>query len=103
MTFSDGRTYTYNTVAGVLPRVFHHRYGYKASCSRRSATRISCYVTFWSGPNDYWGTVTAYYLFGTDNSVEWTDIYTTHWVNDRCYYHSNHPSRCRITTRRGSW
>ncbi len=78
MTVSTGRTYTYNTVSGVLPRVFHHRYGYKASCTRRSAARISCNVRFSSGPNDYWGTVTSSYRFGSDNSLEWVATYTMH-------------------------
>jgi hypothetical protein len=103
MTVSNGRTYTYNTVAGVLPRVFHHRYGYKASCTRRSAVRISCNVRFSSSPNDYWGTVTSSYLFGSDNSLESASTYTMHWVSDQCYFHSTHPSRCRIRTKRGIW
>jgi secreted trypsin-like serine protease len=103
MTFSTGRTYTYNTVAGALPRVFHHRYGYKTSCTRRSAVRIGCNLWFSSGPNDYWGTVTVHYLFGSNNSLEWTDTYTMHWVSDQCYFHSTHPSRCRIRTKHGSW
>jgi secreted trypsin-like serine protease len=103
MTISTGRTYTYNTVAGVLPRVFHHRYRYQTSCTRRSAVRISCNVWFSSGPNDYWGTVTPSYLFGSNNSLEWTATYTMHWVSDQCYFHSGHPSSCRIRTKRGSW
>jgi hypothetical protein len=103
MTVSTARTYTYNTISGVLPRPFHHRYEYKASCTRRSAVRISCNFGFRSTPNDYFGTVTSSYLFGSDNSLEWVATYTIHWVNDRCYFHSTHPSRCRITTRHGSW
>ena len=73
------------------------------SCTRKSAVRISCNFSFWSGPNDYWGTVTVHYLFGSNNSLEWTDRYTMRWVNDQCYFHSTHRSRCRITTRSGSW
>jgi hypothetical protein len=103
MTVSEGRSYVRQTVAGLLPRAFKHQHAYEKSCWRKSATRISCNVTFWSGPNDYWGTVTVHYLFGTNNSVQWTDIHTMHWVNDQCYYHSGHQSRCRISTRRGSW
>jgi hypothetical protein len=71
--------------------------------SRKSAVRIRCNVWFSSGPNDYSGTVTSSYLFGSNNSLEWTATYTMHWVNDQCYFHSGHPSRCRITTRRGNW
>jgi hypothetical protein len=108
MTISTGRTYTYNTVSGVLPRVFHHRHGYKASCTQRSAVRVSCNVRFSSGPNDYWGTVTVYYLFGAgrtvqwDRTVQWSNQYTIYSINDRCYQ-SGHPARCRIRTRSGSW
>jgi secreted trypsin-like serine protease len=102
MTFSDARTYTYNTLSDVLPRVFHHRYGYKASCTRRSAVRVSCNFGFRSAPNDYWGTVTSSYLFGANDSLEWVATYTIHWVNDQCY-HSGHRSRCRgCPDRRGT-
>jgi hypothetical protein len=103
MTISDGRSYARLTVAGVLPRAFQHHHAYDTSCTRKSAIRIRCDVGFWSDPNDYWGTVTVYYVFGTNNSVEWTDTYTMHWVNGQCYYHSNHRSRCRITTKSGGW
>jgi hypothetical protein len=103
MTISTGRSYARQTVAGVFPHAFHHRYSYQTSCTRRSSVRISCNVWFSSGPTDYWGTVTVHYLFGSNNSLEWTDTYTIHWVNDQCYLHSTHPSSCRIRTKRGSW
>jgi secreted trypsin-like serine protease len=103
MTTSTGRSYARQTVAGVFPRAFHHRYSYQTSCMRRSSVRIGCDVWFSSGPNDYWGTVTVHYLFGSNNSLEWTDTYTIHWVNDQCYFHSGHPSSCGIRTKRGSW
>jgi hypothetical protein len=104
MTGSTGRAYAYETVSGV----FHHRHGYRASCTPRSDVRISCNVRFSSGPTDYWGTVTVYYLFGAgrtvpwDPTVQWNNTYMIHSINDRCYQ-SGHPSRCRITTRSGSW
>jgi secreted trypsin-like serine protease len=103
MTVSDGRSYVWRTVAGVLPGAFQHHMAYRTSCTRKSAVRISCSVSFWSGPRDYWGTVTVYYLFGTNISVEWSDTYTMRSVNDQCYYHSNHRSRCKINARSGSW
>jgi secreted trypsin-like serine protease len=103
MTLSDGRSYVRQTVAGVLPLAFKHQHAYGTSCTRKSAVRISCNFGFWSGPNDYWGTVTVYYLFGSNHAVQWTDTYTIHSVNDQRYYHSTHRSRCRTTTKRGSW
>jgi hypothetical protein len=103
MTLSDGRSYVRETVAGVLHSAFRHEHAYRTSCTRKSLVRISCDVGFWSGPNDYWGTVTVYYVVGTNSSVEWTNTYRMHWVNDQCYFHSTHRSRCRITNRSGSW
>ena len=103
MTVFDGRVHTRQTVAGVLPRAFKHQHAYGTSCTRKSAVRISCKFSFWSGQTDYWGIVTVHDLSGSHNSRGWTDTYTARWVNDRCYYHSNHRARCKVTTRSGSW
>jgi secreted trypsin-like serine protease len=103
MTVSTGRSYARQTVAGVLTHAFKHQHNYNTSCTRKSAIQISCQFGFWSGQNDYWGTVTVHYLFGSNDSLEWTATYTMHWVNDQCYYDSGHQSRCRISTRRGNW
>jgi hypothetical protein len=91
------------TVAGALGRRARPEHGYKATCSRNSATRISCAVSFWNGPNDYYGSVTVYYVSAAFNQVRWTDTYTLHWVDDQCYYHSGHRQSCTIHTRRGTW
>jgi hypothetical protein len=102
MTIADGRYYVRQTLGSALPRAFRHRHAYKTSCWRKSAIRIGCNVSFWSGANDYWGTVTVYYLSGTDNSGEWSDTYAMRWVNDQCYFQSGHRSQCTISTKRGS-
>ena len=76
---------------------------YRTSCSRVSGIKISCQVNFSSGLNDYYGSVTIHYLFGPKAQVEWTDNYVVRSVNERCYFHSGHRTRCRIQTKRGSW
>ena len=41
---------------------FVHRGAYKIACAEVESTKQKCSVSWWSGPNDYWGTVTIYYL-----------------------------------------
>lgn len=60
-------------------------------------------MTFSSDPNDYYGSVTVYYVGGPGGLLEWTDTYTIHWVNDQCYFHSGHPQRSRVRTRHGTY
>jgi trypsin len=103
LTFPDAREDVRETVAGALGHRANPEHNYKARCSRSSASHIRCAVSFWNGPNDYYGTVTVYYVFGAFDQVRWTDSYTLHWVNDRCYYHSGHPTHCAIHSRHGTW
>jgi hypothetical protein len=103
LTFAFARTYVRETVAGAAPGAFRHQHQYAASCSRKSAIRISCAMSFESGPNDYGGTVTVYYLFGQSDQVRWSDNYALRWVNDQCYWHSKHRARCQIHRKGGSW
>lgn len=100
MTLATAKQYVQQTLAGALGRRFRPAHDYTVKCSRKSPTRFACRVGFWHGPNDYYGTVTVYYLTGA--VTEWTDSYTIHWVNDQCYYHSGHPRGCAIHTRRGT-
>ena len=103
LTLSAAKRYVRQTLAGALKRTFKSGYQYTARCSRSSQTRFKCGVTFSSGPNDYYGTVTVYLIQSPSGLVEWSDKYTIHWVDSQCYFHSGHPSRCAVHTRRGTW
>ena len=105
MTLSDAKSYVRQTLAGALSWRFKPPHGYTARCRRTSSTRFTCGIQFWHGPNDYYGSVTVYYVPSTldGGGVGWRDNYTLHWVNDQCYFHSGHPQTCAVHTRRGSW
>ena len=102
MNKATARSYVRQVLAGVFHRIFARRAAYDISCSRVSAARLRCGVTFSSGPNDYYGDVTAFYEFGSDGKVYWSDKYTIHWVNDYCYFHSGHRQSCKIQLKRGT-
>jgi secreted trypsin-like serine protease len=103
MGVADARSYVRQTLGGVFGRQFTQGYQYTRHCTRRSNTRFGCNVTWSYGPNDYAGQVTVYYVFGSGNTVEWTDRYKLYWVNDYCYFHSGHPSSCKQHTKSGSY
>jgi trypsin len=89
------------TLAAALERRFKPAHDYATKCSPKSSTRVACGVTFWNGPNDYYGSVTIYYVAAPQGNATWADTYTIHWVNDECEFHSAHPQRCHVQTRRG--
>jgi hypothetical protein len=103
MTLGQAKEYVRQTVVGALGPRAKPAHSYSAKCSRKSSTRFACGVQFWHGPNDYYGNVTVYLVSGPGGLSEWSDTYTLHWVNDQCYFHSGHPQRCTIHTRRGTW
>jgi V8-like Glu-specific endopeptidase len=103
LTLADAKQYARQTVAGAFGSRARPAHAYTAKCSRDSSTRFTCAVEFWHGPNDYYGNVTVYLVEASGGSVHWTDHYTLHWVNDQCYFHSDHPQTCTIHTRRGTW
>jgi secreted trypsin-like serine protease len=67
-------------------------------CQRLAKARLKCGVTWFQGPNDYFGKVTVF--FAIRHNVVLAGVhYTVNWVNDRCYFHSGHPQSCRIETK----
>jgi hypothetical protein len=100
---TDARSFARQTLAGVFGATFKRAHQYTVHCARRSSSRFRCKVSWWYGPNDYDGQVTVYYLFGSGNTVNWSDHYAISWVNDQCYFHSGHPGSCRFHTKHGSW
>jgi trypsin len=102
MTFPDARKYARQVLGHVFARL-PHEHTLKQSCARLSDIRVQCAFTFWSGPNDYWGSVAVYYYTGSAGTIYWTDRYRTKWVNDRCYFHTNHRRSCATHPNSGSW
>jgi secreted trypsin-like serine protease len=68
-------------------------------CDRLDKARMKCGVTWFQGPNDYFGKVAVF--FAIRHNVVLAGVhYTVNWVNDRCYFHSGHPQSCRIETKK---
>lgn len=90
-------------VARGLGEDFRFRYrrgsSKQTSCSRVEREKVKCHVWWYQGGNDYYGTITIYYVLGRE-SVLWNDRYTIHWVDDYCWFHSGHRDTCVIRTRR---
>ena len=68
-------------------------------CDRVSKARLKCGVTWFQGPNDYFGKVTVF--FAIRHNVVLAGVhYTVNWVNDQCYFHSGNPEGCKIQTKK---
>ena len=102
MGSNDAKSYVHQTLAGVFGRTFTHAQRYTATCNRKSRTRFTCGVTWFSSPNHYFGSVTVYYRRRPDGTVAWDDTYAISSVNDHCYFHSRHSRRCLVNKEVGS-
>jgi secreted trypsin-like serine protease len=79
---------------------FRHAQEPTIRCSRQAKARIKCGVSWFQGPNDYFGTTTAFY--GIRHNVVLAGLhFAVKWVNDHCYFHSGHRQSCRVQTKRG--
>jgi secreted trypsin-like serine protease len=78
---------------------FLHGQEKTVKCDRLAKARLKCDVTWFQGPNDYFGNVTVFYAI-RHNVVLAGVHYMVNWVNDRCYFHSGHPQSCRIETKK---
>lgn len=67
----------------------------RLNCQRITREKYKCGITWWFGPNDYFGTVTVFYAIQR-NSVTWNARYTIQWVNDRCWFKSGNRKSCEI-------
>jgi hypothetical protein len=77
---------------------FLHGAEQKIQCRRLGKARLHCGVTWYQGPNDYFGKVTVFYAIH-HNVVLAGVHYTIHSVNDRCYFHGPDPKACKIQTK----
>jgi secreted trypsin-like serine protease len=98
LTFSRARQY----VAQGLGEDFHHRYrqgvAKRTGCERIEREKVKCGVSWYQGGNDYYGTVTVYYLTNRE-TVLWNDRYKIHWVDERCWFYSGHRQSCVTHTK----
>ncbi|HVX32955.1 MAG TPA: serine protease [Solirubrobacterales bacterium] len=68
-------------------------------CRRQAKARLRCGVTWFQGPNDYFGKITVF--FAIRHNVVLAGVhYTLHWVNDQCYFHSGNPAACPVETKK---
>jgi secreted trypsin-like serine protease len=103
MTVASAHSDLARVFTGVLHHVFDRRHSYRVSCSRVSGSRLSCRVEFRSGLNDYFATVSVFYLVASDGKVYWSDKYAIRWVSNTCYSHSRHRRACRFMVKRGTF
>ncbi|MBS1679592.1 MAG: serine protease [Actinobacteria bacterium] len=77
---------------------FAHGQEKTIKCNRVDKARLRCGVTWFQGPNDYFGKVTVF--FAIRHNVVLAGVhYKVNWVNDQCYFHSGHPQACKVETK----
>jgi secreted trypsin-like serine protease len=79
---------------------FAHAQEPRIQCDRKSKARLKCGVTWFQGPNDYFGSTDVSYAIKR-NVVLAVFHFKVQWVNDKCYFHSGHRNSCRVETKRG--
>jgi secreted trypsin-like serine protease len=83
----------------VLEEAFKDRFakGQEKSirCVRQEKSRLKCGLTWYEGPNDYFGRVNVFYAI-RHNVVLAGAHYAVHWVNDQCYFESGAPESCQV-------
>lgn len=76
---------------------FAHGQEKTIKCERLAKARLKCGITWFQGPNDYFGRITVFYAI-RHNVVLAGVHYTVHWVDDHCYFHSGHRQACKVQT-----
>jgi len=67
-------------------------------CIPVTKARRQCGVTWFQGPNDYFGKLTVF--FTIHHNVVLSGVhYKVNWVSDQCYFHSGNPQGCRVETK----
>ncbi|HWH21270.1 MAG TPA: serine protease [Solirubrobacterales bacterium] len=64
-------------------------------CVRQAKSQLKCGLTWYEGPNDYYGRVNVFYAI-RHNVVLVGAHYAVHWVDDDCYFHGEDPESCRV-------
>jgi secreted trypsin-like serine protease len=68
-------------------------------CDRLDKARMKCGITWFRGPDDYFGRVTVFFSI-RHNVVLASVHYTVSWVNDHCYFHGPDPKACPVQTKK---
>jgi secreted trypsin-like serine protease len=68
------------------------------SCERQDKSQLKCGVSWFQGPNDYYGRVNVFYSI-QHNVVLAGAHFAVHWVNDDCFFHGDDPESCQIHTK----
>lgn len=66
-------------------------------CSAIDSKRRTCSVRWSSRVNDYFGAV--FVSLPRHGDGRWRARYKVSWVNNHCYFHTNHPNRCPVHMR----
>lgn len=98
LTFRDAKHYVAIGIRDDFDRHWLRGRGKRVRCWRVEREKVKCGVSWFQGLNDYWGTITIYYLRGRE-SILWNDRYKIHRVNHYCWVHHRRPRRaCAIRT-----
>jgi trypsin len=79
---------------------FIHAQEPRIQCDRKSKARLKCGVTWFQGPNDYFGSTDVSYEI-KKNVVLAVFHFNVQWVNDQCYFHSGHRASCKVQMKQG--
>lgn len=79
---------------------FIHAQEPRINCNRQSKARLKCGVTWFQGPDDYFGTTSVAFAI-RKNVVLAVFHFSVHWVNDQCYFRSGHRASCPVQTKHG--
>lgn len=97
MSVSRARTLVARSLAEELGSRWKRGRGKRIGCERIAREKVKCGVSWWQGADDYWGTITVYFL-QEQGIVYWNSRYKIHSVNDYCWWHSGHRQTCVIRT-----
>jgi trypsin len=64
-------------------------------CRRQGKARAKCVVTWYKGPDDYFGRINVFFSI-RQNVVLAGSHYLVNWVNDHCYFDGPDPKSCRV-------
>jgi secreted trypsin-like serine protease len=97
MSLSRARALAARSLGEELGSRWKRAQGKRMGCERIEREKVKCGVSWWQGPNDYWGTITVYFL-QEQGIVYWNDRYKIRFVNDYCWWRSGHRQTCVIRT-----
>jgi secreted trypsin-like serine protease len=95
MTIPDAKVLVERALGYDFGRRFRRGKEVRLRCDRVEREKVKCGITWYQGPNDYFGSVTVYYAIRR-NAVVWSARYTIQWVNDHCWFESGNRQSCVI-------